>query len=147
MSTGTQRLASVLGLAGAAALGQTVFAQVNNPTQWFVYNATLNGIPGLVARDNGFNANCKGWSWQQAGFLDGNGRPFDIDPVTNNIMNGMQLRGTRLAAGVYASAVADAGVADLSGGPRFRASTTACSPSPTTPSGGCTSAPTARFVA
>jgi hypothetical protein len=89
--------------------------QANLVSQWLVYNATLKGIPH-VRKDNGYNANCEGWSWQQAGFMDANGQYLPIDPITGDIMNGNVVVGKLVSSGIYINTTTNVGVADLSGG-------------------------------
>lgn len=89
-------------------------------SNWYLYNATLAGVPDNARVDNGYNANCQGWSFQQAGFLDANGKPYPID-ANGNIMNGNVVIGRRFAPGIFVSDVANAGVADLSGGGTLQA--------------------------
>lgn len=110
-------------IAMCAAIATTMTANCSaapaNPptaTRWLVYNATLRGVAGNAKVDNGFNANCKGWSWQQAGFTDASGALLPVNPTTGNIMNGNMIVGTKAGPGRWVNNTTGIGVADLSGG-------------------------------
>ncbi|CAN5575261.1 hypothetical protein BH09PLA1_BH09PLA1_03140 [soil metagenome] len=105
-------------IAAASALAAARSAAAADPvaSQWLVYNATLKGVAANAKADNGFNANCKGWSWQRAGFTDANGGLLPVNSTTGNIMDGMTIVGTRVGPGRWINATTHIGVADLSGG-------------------------------
>lgn len=58
-----------------AALGSIASAQLTT----YVYGSDVG--------DNGYNAACHGYSWEQAGFVTPRGEPFDIDAATGEIKN------------------------------------------------------------
>ncbi|MBC8105114.1 MAG: hypothetical protein H7Z14_00870 [Anaerolineae bacterium] len=112
------RISISIYIAAASALAATRSAVAVDPvaSQWLVYNATLKGVAANAKADNGFNANCKGWSWQRAGFTDANGGLLPVNSTTGNIMDGTTIVGTRVGPGRWVNATTHIGVADLSGG-------------------------------
>lgn len=112
-------LAACLALASGALLAAPALGQAIPAVRtWLVFNNTLNGIQGIIARDNGYNAACTGWSFQQAGLLAANGSLLPRDGMGNILnMAGGQIIGQRVfGGGGFVNTTSSVGVADLSGG-------------------------------